>query len=172
MQNQGDMSRSWTLAAFASRTLVSLSYHSIESITLNDEKNRDVYGSLYTCYYLDKMLSVLLLRPPSLPKLKIKPTDLVYLDSQLPLSASVKTMVEFAQIQEGVLDILNHTSKNDQVTLINQLLQDMHEINSMIKKVSDLSIHSIREKQQILISRSASIKICHSSEKQLMNGLP
>ncbi|KAJ5689670.1 hypothetical protein N7462_004062 [Penicillium macrosclerotiorum] len=64
------------------------------------------------------MLSVLLLIPPSLPKLKIQPADLVRLDGQLPLSASVKIMVEFAQIQEGVLDILNHTSKNDQVTVI------------------------------------------------------
>jgi predicted phosphatase len=172
MQNQGDMSRSWTLAAFASRTLVSLNYHSIDSITLNDETKRDMYGSLYTCYYLDKMLSVLLLRSPSLPKLKIKPTDLVYLDSQLPLSASVKTMVEFAQIQEGVLDILNHTCKNDQVTVINQLLRDMHEINALIKKVSDPCIHSIGKKQQILILRSVSIKICHPSEKRLMNGLP
>ena len=143
MQNQGDMSRSWTLAAFASRTLVSLNYHSIDSITLNDETKRDIYGSLYTCYYLDKMLSVLLLRPPSLPKLKIKPTDLVYLDSKLPLSASVKTMVEFAQIQEGVLDILNHASKNDQVTVIDQLLRDMHEINALIKKVSDPFIQLI-----------------------------
>lgn len=137
MQNQGDMSRSWTLVAFASRTLVSLNYHSIDSITLNDETKRDIYGSLYTCYYLDKMLSVLLLRPPSLPKLKIKPTDLVYLDSQLPLSASIKTMVEFAQIQEGVLDILNHTSTNDQVTVINKLLRDMGEINALIKKVGN-----------------------------------
>lgn len=117
--------------------MVSLNYHSIDSITLNDETKRDIYGSLYTCYYLDKMLSVLLLRPQSLPKLKIKPTDLVYLDSQLPLSATIKTMVEFAQIQEGVLDILNHTSKNDQVTVINQLLRDMREVNALIKKVSD-----------------------------------
>lgn len=143
MQNQGDMSRSWTLAAFASRTLVSLNYQSIDSVTLLDETKRDIYGSLYTCYYLDKMLSVLLLRPPSLPKLKIKPTDLVQLDHQLPLSASVKIMVEFAQIQEGVLDILNRTSKTDQVTVITKLIRDMHEINALIKRVSNLNIHSI-----------------------------
>ncbi|KAE8156866.1 hypothetical protein BDV40DRAFT_280137 [Aspergillus tamarii] len=134
MQNQGDMSRSWTLAAFASRTLVSLNYHSIDSITLFDETKHDIYGSLYTCYYLDKMLSVLLLRPPSLPKLKIKPADLVRLDPRLPLSASVKVMVEFSQIQEGVLDILNHTNKIDQVTIITKLIRDMHSIHALIKK--------------------------------------
>lgn len=141
MQNQGDMSRSWTLAAFASRTLVSLNYHSIDLITLFDDTKRDIYGSLYTCYYLDKMLSVLLLRPPSLPKLKIKPADLVRLDPRLPLSSSVKIMVEFAQIQEGVLDTLNHTNKNDQVTVVTKLIRDMHEIHALIKKVSNPSIH-------------------------------
>jgi len=143
MQNQGDMSRSWTLAAFASRTLVSLNYHSIESLTFNDETERDIHGSLYTCYYLDKMLSVLLLRPQSLPKLKIKPTDLVNLDSNLPLSAAIKTMVEFAQIQEGVLDILNRTSQDNQVTIINRLLREMREINEFIKKVSGLCINLV-----------------------------
>ncbi|KAI9927202.1 hypothetical protein MW887_003586 [Aspergillus wentii] len=134
MQNQGDMSRSWTLTAFASRTLVSLNYHSIDLVTLVDETKRDIYGSLYTCYYLDKMLSVLLLRPPSLPKLKIKPADLVRLDPRLPLSAIVKIMVEFAQIQEGVLDILNCTHQNDQVTVITKLIRDMHGIHALLKK--------------------------------------
>lgn len=143
MQNQGDMSRSWTLTAFASRTLVSLNYHSIDSTTPFDETRTDIYGSLYTCYYLDKMLSVLLLRPPSLPKLKIKPGDLVRLNPRLPLSASVKIMVEFAQIQESVLDILNHTNRNDQVPIITNVLRDMHEIHTLIKKVSNPSIFSI-----------------------------
>ena len=117
MQNQGDMSRSWTLTAYASRTLVSLNYQSMGPITLWDETKRDIYGSLYTCYYLDKMLSVLLLRPPSLPKLKLKPTDLVQLNPHLPLSASVKVMVEFAQIQEVVLDILNHANTDNQANI-------------------------------------------------------
>lgn len=139
MQNQGDMSRSWTLTAFASRTLVSLNYHSIDSITLFDETKRDIYGSLYTCYYLDKMLSVLLLRPPSLPKLKIKPVELVQLDPRLPLSATVKIMVGFAQIQEGVLDILNHTNNNDQVTFLTKLTRDTHEIYELMKKVGSIS---------------------------------
>ncbi|KAE8406843.1 hypothetical protein BDV37DRAFT_242086 [Aspergillus pseudonomiae] len=134
MQNQGDMSRSWTLAALASRTLVSLNYHSIDSLRFIDETNRDIYGSLYTCYYLDKMLSVLLLRSPSLPRLKVKPADLVLLDPQFPLSASIKIMVEFAQIQEGVLDILNYTNKNDQVAVIPNLIRSMHGIHALIQK--------------------------------------
>lgn len=94
------------------------------------------------------MLSVLLLRPPSLPKLKIKPADLVRLDPRLPLSASVRIMVEFAQIQEGVLDILNHTNKQDQVTVVSKLIQDMHEIHALIKKVSSSSINSFKRNEE------------------------
>lgn len=135
MQSQGDMSRTWTLAAFASRTLVSLNYYSIYSITMFDETKRDIYGPLYTSYYLDKLLSVLLLRLPSLPKLKIRPAGLVRLDPRPPPSASVKIMVEFAQIQEGVLEIINHTNKNDKVAVIAKLRRDMNEIHALMKKV-------------------------------------
>ncbi|KAE8308441.1 hypothetical protein BDV41DRAFT_568200 [Aspergillus transmontanensis] len=135
MQNQGDMSRGWTLTAFASRTLVSLNYHTIDTILPFDGTKQDIYGALYSCYYLDKMLSVLLLRPPSLPKLRIKPADLVRLDPRLPLSASLKIMVEFAQVQEGVLDILlNHSDKKDQSAVIDKLLRDIYDIHTSIEK--------------------------------------
>ncbi|KAL3440308.1 hypothetical protein BJX65DRAFT_316735 [Aspergillus insuetus] len=133
MQNQGDMSRSWTLTAFASRTLVSLNYHTIDKYVSSDRSMQDVYGALYLCYYLDKILSVLLLRPPSLPKLKIKPADLVRLEPQLPLSACVKVMVCLGQIQEGVLDVLfNHTEKDDQVIIVNALVQEMYQVRTLM----------------------------------------
>lgn len=172
MQIQGDMSRSWTLTAFASRTLVSLNYHTIDTDLPFDGTKQDIYGALYSCYYLDKMLSVLLLRPPSLPKLRVKPADLVHLDPQLPLSASLKTMVEFAQIQEGVLDILlSHRDKNDQSVVIDKLLRDTYDIHTSIEKVSSLSIHRIGiAGLQILNARFISININYLSGKRLTNG--
>ncbi|KAE8383456.1 hypothetical protein BDV26DRAFT_139646 [Aspergillus bertholletiae] len=127
MQVQGDMSRSWTLAAFASKTLVSLNYHMIEKPSFSNATDQDIHGALYTCYYLDKILSVLLLRPPSLPKLKVNPTDLVRLNAQLPLTGIVKYMVELGQFQERVLDIL-FDDKSDQVTAINLLVHDMSKL--------------------------------------------
>ncbi|KAL4756333.1 Zn(II)2Cys6 transcription factor [Aspergillus foveolatus] len=133
IQNQGDMSRSWTLTAFASRTLVSLNYHTIDKYISSDRSMQDIYGTLYLCYYLDKILSVLLLRPPSLPKLKIKPADLVCLESQFPLSACVKVMVCLGQIQEGVLDILfNHTEKDYQVIAVNALVREMYRVRTLM----------------------------------------
>ncbi|GKZ39344.1 hypothetical protein AbraIFM66950_012331 [Aspergillus brasiliensis] len=133
MQNEGDMSRSWTLTAFASRTLVSLNYHTISKRDSSDREMQDIYGALYVCYYLDKILSVLLLRPPSLPRLKAKPADLVRLDPQLPLSACVKAMVCLGQIQEGVLDILvNRIGKDDQVIIVNALVSELYQVRALM----------------------------------------
>lgn len=140
MQNQGDMSRSWTLTAFASRTLVSLNYHTINQRAPSDRAMQDIYGALYVCYYLDKILSVLLLRPPSLPKLKAKPADLVPLETRLPLSACVKVMVCLGQIQEGVLDILfNPNGKDDQVVSLNSLVSEMYHVRALMDEVRNLS---------------------------------
>ncbi|GIC92419.1 fungal specific transcription factor domain-containing protein [Aspergillus udagawae] len=136
MQNQGDMSRSWTLTAFASRTLVSLNYHTIDKCVPSEGDMQDIYGALYICYYLDKILSVLLLRPPSLPRLKIKPADLVRLDPRLPLSACVKVMVCLGQIQDGVLDVLFiQNEKNDKVITVNALVQEMYHLRTLMDEV-------------------------------------
>ncbi|PIG84501.1 hypothetical protein AARAC_009922 [Aspergillus arachidicola] len=133
MQNQGDMSRSWTLTAFASRTLVSLNYHTINQRAPSDREMQDIYGALYICYYLDKILSVLLLRPPSLPKLKAKPADLVRLETRLPLSACVKVMVCLGQVQEGVLDILfNANGKDNQAVSVNALISEMYHVRALM----------------------------------------
>ena len=137
MQLRGDMSRSWTLTAFASRILVSLNYHAMEQTLEPSERTLDIQAAVYSCFYLDKLLSVLLLRPSSLPKLKVTPAELIQLDPRLPLSAILKAMVEFGQIQEGVLDIIfNHKNKDDQVTAINALVQDMHNMRALMDEVS------------------------------------
>ena len=138
MQNQGDMSRSWTLTAFASRTLVSLNYHTISKRDSSDREMQDIYGAIYVCYYLDKILGVLLLRPPSLPRLKAKPADLVRLEPRLPLSACVKVMVCLGQIQEGVLEVLfDRNGKDDQVVTVNALVSEMYRVRALMDEVRD-----------------------------------
>lgn len=101
---------------------------------------QDVYGTFYLCYYLDKILSVLLLRPPSLPRLNIKPEDLVRLEPRLPFSACVKAMVCFGQIQEEILDILfNHSAMNDQVIAANALIQEIYHVCAVMDEVRNPS---------------------------------
>ena len=114
MQLRGDMFRAWTLIAIAARTLVALNFHTISSASQYTDTEKEIRAAVLSCYYLDKILSVLLLRPPSLPRLKAKPTDLVALDPHIPMSAILKAMVEFAQIQEVVLDILFESGTSDE----------------------------------------------------------
>lgn len=138
MQLRGDMFRAWTLIAIASRTLVALNFHTISSASQYDETEKEVRAAVLSCYYLDKILSVLLLRPPSLSRLKAKPTDLVALDPHAPLSAIFKAMVEFAQIQEVVLDILFESGTSDErhqsATIV--LVQKMYSLRERLDEVS------------------------------------
>ncbi|KAL2845923.1 hypothetical protein BJY01DRAFT_213772, partial [Aspergillus pseudoustus] len=135
MQLRGDMFRAWTLISIASRTLVALNFHTIGSASQCTETEKQIRAAVLSCYYLDKILSVLLLRPPSLPRLKAEPTDLVALDPHIPLSAILKAMVEFAQIQEVVLDILFESGRSDerqQSAIIDVLIQKMYSIREQL----------------------------------------
>lgn len=90
------------------------------------------------------MLSVLLLRPPSLPKLKNKPAELVRLEPQLPLSACVKVMVCLGQILEGVLDILfNHAEMDDQAIIVNALVQEVYRVRPLMDEVRNSKRKSV-----------------------------
>lgn len=142
MQFRGDMFQSWTLTAFASRTLVSLNYHTTQKNLASNETEQGIQLSLVTCYYLDKILSMLLIRPPSLPKLRINPAELVPLDPLLPLSAILKAVVGFARVQEEAIDILLKTQNIDdkcQVAIIDRLVQEMFQLHTRLQEVRDLS---------------------------------
>lgn len=102
MQYLGNMSYSWNLTAFASRMLMSLNLHAVET---TDEIDDETQASLYWCYYLDKVLSCLFVRQPSLPKLRIDPASMIPVNSANPLQTTVKIMVEMAKIQEEVLEM-------------------------------------------------------------------
>lgn len=102
MQYLGNMSYSWNLTAFASRTLMSLNLHAVESTYDLDEETR---ASLYWCYYLDRVLSCLFVRQPSFPKLRVDPVSMIPANSPNPLHTTVKIMVEMAKIQEQVLEM-------------------------------------------------------------------
>lgn len=79
MQYLGKISYSWNLTAFASTTIVSLNLHHVESIyDIGDE----AHASLYWCYYLDRILSCLFVRQPSLPKLSVDPVSLIPVNPQ------------------------------------------------------------------------------------------
>ncbi|KGO75451.1 Transcription factor, fungi [Penicillium italicum] len=106
MRYLGNMTRSWMLTALASRMIVSLNYHNITDASPRTEIEESIHACVYTCYYFDKTLSLLLLRPPSLPDLKVKPTQLIHIDPDLPTYAIMTGIVEYSELKSTLLNIL------------------------------------------------------------------
>ncbi|KAJ5118632.1 uncharacterized protein N7443_007562 [Penicillium atrosanguineum] len=137
MQFRGDVSQCWTLTSFASRILVSLNYHTLNGLSPSSDTESQIHGAIFTCYHFDKLLSSLLLRPPSLPELKVKPADLVQLDPHTPLTAIMKAIVELAQIQEVTLSLALKPDLSDETyqrNTINALVQTMYNMHTEYQK--------------------------------------
>ncbi|KAI9035338.1 Zn(II)2Cys6 transcription factor [Aspergillus affinis] len=105
MQSLGRANHSWVLTSYAARLIVSLNYHDISDPSNGEE---EVKSSLYWCYYVDRTLSALLIRPPSLPNLQVSPTDLVRMDTSVPYTPLIRIIIDLSQIQDQLLDISLH----------------------------------------------------------------
>ncbi|KAJ5766767.1 uncharacterized protein N7511_004383 [Penicillium nucicola] len=130
MQYLGNMSRCWTFTALASRVIVSLNYHNITDPNPRSEIEESVHACVYTCYYFDKTLSLLLLRPPSLPDLKVKATDLIHIDPDLPTFTIMTGIVEYAEVKHTLLGILLDTKAkedNDKAKILSDLFRQLQE---------------------------------------------
>ncbi|KAL3441738.1 hypothetical protein BJX65DRAFT_299556 [Aspergillus insuetus] len=109
-QMQGNITKAWALTSFAAQLLVAMSYHTVSDKTpIQSQEDEDARFCLFSCHYLDKSLSMHLLRPASLPRLRVIPASasLVPVDDEIGLSAIAKTMAELAEIQEPALEIFH-----------------------------------------------------------------
>ncbi|KAJ5111010.1 transcriptional regulator family: Fungal Specific TF [Penicillium argentinense] len=138
MQYLGNMSRCWMFTALASRIIVALNYHNITDPIPRNEVEEDIHACVYTCYYFDKTLSVLLLRPPSLPVLKVEPVKLIHMDPDLPTTPMIRGIVEYAHIKSTLVDILLDSNKEmremDKASVLSNLVARAHAIYSDLQK--------------------------------------
>lgn len=146
MRYLGNMTRSWMLISQASMMIVSLNYHNITDPSPRNEIEENIHDCVYTCYYFDKTLSLLLLRPPSLPDLKVKPTLLIHLDPDLPTSAMMKGIIEYSEVTSDLLKVLLDTKRTigdtEKANILSDLVARAHIIHS------DLQIFRHRQKEQ------------------------
>ncbi|KAJ5780389.1 transcriptional regulator family: Fungal Specific TF [Penicillium paradoxum] len=143
MQYLGDMSRCWMFTALASRMIVALNYHNITDPNPRTETEKNIHACVYSCYYFDKTLSLLLLRPPSLPDLKVKPSQLVHVDPDLPTSTMVTGTVEFSELKNTLLNILLDTKTIDdseKANILSDLVARAHTIH--------LNVQMFRRRQE------------------------
>ncbi|KAJ5162263.1 hypothetical protein N7492_007655 [Penicillium capsulatum] len=142
MQTMGNMSRSWSVTALASQAIVALNYHNITNTTPRDEIEEDIHACVYTCYYNDKTLSLLLLRPPSLPELKVDPAQLVHLDPTQPTTPMIIGIVQYAGLKTTLLKILLETKDMGQMEKANTLSNLMTRAQSIYSHSQIVSSHT------------------------------
>lgn len=142
MRYLGNMTRSWMLTAQASMIIVSLNYHNITDPCPRTEIEENIHSCVFTCYYFDKTLSLLLLRPPSLPDLKVRPTQLIHLDPDVPTSAMIKGIVEYAELKSDLLNVLLDTKKTigdtEKANILSDLVARAHIIHSSMQTVREI----------------------------------
>lgn len=135
MQIIGNPAQCWELTAHASRTIIALGYHQIDKMVPETDEEREIYAVVAHCAELDSVMSLLLLRPRSLPKFQIKIHDLLRADPATPMST-----LEMITVQDSILDlILPSTTKRSPSVLreeIARLRAQMKDIHGLIEKVT------------------------------------
>ncbi|CAG7988247.1 unnamed protein product [Penicillium nalgiovense] len=151
MQYLGNMTRCWMLTALASRMIVSLNYHNITDVSPRTQTEENIHACVFLCYYFDKTLSLLLLRPPSLPDLKVKPTQLIHIDPDLPTSTMITGVVEYSELKNTLLTILLDTKTvgdTEKANILSDLVARAHIIHS------NMQLFRRRQEQQFTQSWS------------------
>jgi hypothetical protein len=105
MQLLGDPNQCWYLTAAASRTAVALGYHTLRLDTMTAEEQEEIGTIVAWCCHLDKSISMLLCRTPSLPRLSIAPSKMITLDPTNHMSTFVSIMIDMAPVSEEILEL-------------------------------------------------------------------
>ncbi|KAJ4360719.1 uncharacterized protein N0V89_001286 [Didymosphaeria variabile] len=130
----------WSLTAYASRTLVALGYHNIHTLTPENEQEQEIRAAVAWCYHFDRVMSLLLLRPPSLPPLQVPVASLVSYSPHNPMAIFASIMLELVPIHEVLLELTlagqkRNMSKTEAEPQVDDLRRKMDEIYSMMGKV-------------------------------------
>ena len=140
MQIIGNPVGCWELTAHASRTLVALGYHQIDKPVPETETEKEIYSIVANCAYFDSVMSLLLLRPRSLPKLRVKVSDLLQSHPQGPIS-----VLEMIPVHDKILDLtLDSGAKRSPAVLkdeIAQLRSKMQHVYKLMEKVSKSTLY-------------------------------
>ena len=139
----GNSQSCWSLTAYASRTLVALGYHNISNSQLSHpktEQEQEIHAAVAWCYHFDRIMSLLLLRPLSLPPLQVPMSSLILYDADNPMAIFALVMLEFVPIHEKILEMTlagQHRAmdKAEAEPQVNELRRKMDNIYLTIEQV-------------------------------------
>lgn len=133
----------WSLTAYASRTLVALGYHNVSTARISlpkSEKEHEIQAAVAWCYHFDRVMSLLLVRPPSLPPLAVPITSLVTYSPDNPMAIFALVMLELVPIHEKILELTlasqqRNTEKQEAAPQVDELRRKMDDIYLNIEHV-------------------------------------
>lgn len=124
------------LNSYAARLIAGLNYHDTKTRNCDQDLEEEINNSVYWCFYLDRTLSSLLRRPPSLSELQGSASDLICWNNSLPHMPLIRILVDLAEIQ-GDLSSSCKASDNRQILDNHSKLQErMNAIYSTLQSVS------------------------------------
>ncbi|KAI4954444.1 hypothetical protein J4E91_002157 [Alternaria rosae] len=128
MQIMGNPVSCWELTAHASRTIVALGYHHIDKPMPENDSECEIYALVGQCAFLDSIMSLLLLRPRSLPQLPVKASYLLRADPASPMS-----ILEMLPVLDKILDLTLDTKPsptilNNEVAQLRTKMKDIYEL--------------------------------------------
>ena len=131
--------------SIASRFLVALGYHKMTGSETRSEELDEIRACVAWCYHLDKVMSLLLCRPQSLPQLQVAASSLVLTEPWHPMAGLVRMLMDMAECQEKALNLSKSYPRDSAVTLREEyksLYQDLVSIGQRISHVSEGNIIS------------------------------
>lgn len=143
MQHLGDVKQCWALNSYAAQQIVALGYDRIRNIPARSQVEGEIHSAVYWCYYLDRTVSALLVRPTALPNLNVSPTELIASMQQSPYDPLVRILLDLAQIQGHLLAFSSDLKRADFRYILdtcNSIEERMHSIAKDLQTVSFLAL--------------------------------
>ncbi|KAE8338006.1 hypothetical protein BDV24DRAFT_166708 [Aspergillus arachidicola] len=135
MQEMGNVSQSWALTSVAARYLVALNGHKLANRPPQNERDRKLKVCLGWCFCLDTIMSMLLARRPSLPKLMTTSAELVVLPEIILGGGLMKTMVDLSLLIQAANETVTSTEVSQAIDLEGRYNVISEELKSMLAKI-------------------------------------
>ncbi|KAF3045835.1 hypothetical protein E8E11_005927 [Didymella keratinophila] len=154
MQIMGNPASCWELTAHASRTLVALGYHKFTGNEVKDEYAEEIQAAVAWCSHFDSCMSLLLLRPRSLPPTNVKISSLIEPNPLNPMSIFEIIAMEMIPVHNKILDLtLDPSSKRssgqfkEEVAWLRSQMSDIYNImqrdcpTHLLDSIMDILLH-------------------------------
>ena len=142
MQIMGNPASCWELTAHASRTIVALGYHSITEDDTTHEFSEEIATVVAWCSQFDSCMSLLLLRPRSLPPLHVKASRLLQLDATNPMTIFEIMAMEMIPVHDKILELTLESAAQRSSSILNEdvvwLRTEMSRIHKMMAEVTSI----------------------------------